>query len=109
MSDGEQHGQPGSAAALQLALVTSMATGGLAGFNYRELTVMQEAGADVDLFVTKFRTGPYMPTADTKVYSVNLAKVLLSQVVGMMGQPRNYFALLARVSYLRESVARKCL
>ena len=38
----------------RLAYITSMATGGLAGFNFRELREMQKLNIEISLFITFF-------------------------------------------------------
>ena len=77
----------------KLAYVTSMATGGLSGFNYRELAEMKRLGTDITLFITKFTAGPYMPPKEIPVYTVNPMRVLLSQLKDLLSSPQEYLRL----------------
>ncbi len=64
--------------ALRLAYISSMATGGLAGFNYRELREMKRLGVDVSLFITKYKSGPYMPEG-MPVHKIKPVSLILKQ------------------------------
>jgi glycosyltransferase involved in cell wall biosynthesis len=85
---------PEPATTHRLAYVTSMATGGLAGFNARELREMRRQEVDVSLFVTKHRPGPYMPPAGVPVFRATRAGVLLAQLGRLLASPAQYVRLL---------------
>lgn len=79
---------------MKLAYITSMATGGLAGFNYREIMEMRRLGVDLFLFITKFKNGPYMPPNDIPVHSAKPVKTMLSQPKQFLLTPFSYLKLL---------------
>ena len=78
---------------MRLAYITSMATGGLSGFNARELRELKRLGADVSLFVTKWRPGPYMPPDSMPVHHVIPACVLAGQLKRVVAAPAAYSKL----------------
>ncbi len=78
---------------MRLAYITSMATGGLAGFNDRELREMVRLGIEVSLFITKFKPGPYMPLEGTPVYCVKPMSTVLSQPKFLFYCPATYIKL----------------
>lgn len=71
-----------------------MATGGLAGFNYREIMEMRRLGVDIFLFITKYKNGPYMPPNDIPVHSARSVKTMLSQPKLFLLTPFSYLKLL---------------
>ena len=79
---------------LKLAYITSMVTGGLAGFNYRELSEMSKIGVSVDLFVTKYEKGPYMPPPGVRLHRVVKWEIIWSQLVYLFKSPIRYLKLL---------------
>jgi colanic acid/amylovoran biosynthesis glycosyltransferase len=79
---------------MKLAYITSMATGGLAGFNYKELVELGSLGVDVSLFITKYKTGPYMPPASTATHKVERARMIALQPVLALQNPLKYCRLL---------------
>jgi len=81
-------------AQLKLAYITSMVTGGLAGFNYRELYEMNKVGVSVDLFVTKYEEGPYMPPEGTRLHQVVRLETILYQLLFFVKSPAKYMKLL---------------
>ncbi len=80
---------------MKLAYITSMATGGLAGFNFKELVECDRLGADVSLFITKYKSGPYMPPAKTAVATVRPARVIAEQPLRFLQAPVLYARLWA--------------
>lgn len=72
---------------MKLAYITSMATGGLAGFNFKELVEFDRLGADVSLFITKYKPGPYMPPAKMAVHTVRPARVIAEQPLRLLQAP----------------------
>lgn len=78
----------------KLAYITSMVTGGLAGFNYRELNEMSKIGVSVDLFVTKYEEGPYMPPAGIRLHRAFPSKIIGSQLIYFFKSPIRYIKLL---------------
>lgn len=78
---------------LKLAYITSMATGGLAGFNYDELVELHSLGVEVSLFITKYKAGPYMPPSSMPLHRVNPAGVAGRQLVHLLAAPVTYFRL----------------
>lgn len=79
---------------MKLAYITSMATGGLAGFNHKELVELVSLGVDVSLFVTKHRTGPYMPPASIPTHKVEPTKTIALQPIRALQNPIKYCRLL---------------
>ncbi len=71
-----------------------MATGGLAGFNFKELIELQKLGTDIGLFITKWRPGPYMPPAGVRTSNVRLVQTLFAQLPELLLHPRRYLCLL---------------
>lgn len=88
-----------SASRMRLAYITSMVTGGLAGFNFRELNEMKRLEADISLFITKFIPGPYMPPNRIRWYSAKASSIILSQPKLFLFSPISYFKLLAEGIY----------
>jgi colanic acid/amylovoran biosynthesis glycosyltransferase len=78
---------------MKLAYITSMATGGLAGFNYRELVEFDRLGVDVSVFVTKHKRGPYMPPAKMAGDTVRPASVIAQQSLRFAQAPLLYAKL----------------
>ena len=72
---------------MKLAYITSMATGGLAGFNFKELVECDRLGADVSVFITKYKPGPYMPPAKMAVGTVRTARVIAEQPLRFLQAP----------------------
>ena len=72
---------------MKLAYITSMATGGLAGFNYKELLECERLGADISVFVTKYKPGPYMPPANMAGGTVRPARVIAEQPLRLLQAP----------------------
>jgi colanic acid/amylovoran biosynthesis glycosyltransferase len=72
-----------------------MATGGLAGFNYKELVELASLGADVSLFITKYKPGPYMPPPAMPVHTVQPARIIARQPLRLLTAPKTYCRLLA--------------
>jgi glycosyltransferase involved in cell wall biosynthesis len=70
-----------------------MATGGLAGFNYKELVELQALGTDIDLFVTKYIPGPYMAPPGIRTYPARAWPVLASQPGAFFRSPGSYLKL----------------
>src|SRR2546427_131532 len=77
----------------RLAYITSMATGGLAGFNYKELVELQSLGVDVSLFITKYKAGPYMPSPSMPLHRVEPARIAGRQLAHLLADPIKYFRL----------------
>ena len=61
----------------RLGYITSMATGGLAGFNFKEIVELNQLGVQIVLFVTKYRPGPYMAPAGVTTYRISALHSLL--------------------------------
>jgi colanic acid/amylovoran biosynthesis glycosyltransferase len=79
----------------KLAYITSMATGGLAGFNYRELTEMKLVGTEIVLFITKYISGPYMPPDGIPTYETKVVPIILSHPQSFFTRPIRYLSLLS--------------
>jgi colanic acid/amylovoran biosynthesis glycosyltransferase len=79
---------------MKLAYITSMATGGLAGFNYKELVECDRLGVDVSVFITKDKPGPYMPPAKMAGGNVRPARVIAQQLPRFLASPMLYSQLL---------------
>src|SRR5258706_277416 len=77
----------------RLAYIASMATGGLAGFNHKELVELQALGVDVSLFITKYKPGPYMPPTSMPLHRVKPAGVAGWQLPCLLVDPVNYLRL----------------
>jgi len=80
---------------MKLAYITSMATGGLAGFNYKELLECDRLGVDVSVFITKYKFGPYMPPAKMIGRNVKPVRVIAEQPLRLLQAPRLYTRLWA--------------
>jgi colanic acid/amylovoran biosynthesis glycosyltransferase len=80
---------------MKLAYITSMATGGLAGFNYKELVEFDRLGVDVSVFITKYKSGPYMPPAKMAGGTVRPGRVVAEQPLRMLQSPVRYAQLFA--------------
>ncbi len=80
-----------------------MATGGLAGFNFKELVGLRKLGVDIGLFITKWKPGPYMPPAGMPTSTVKMGEVFAAQIPALLSRPWHYFGL------LREALATKTL
>src|SRR5262245_21311105 len=80
---------------MKLAYITSMAVGGLAGFNYKELVEFDRLGVDVAVFVTKSKAGPYMPPAKMAGGTVQPARVIAELPLRLLQAPVSYARLLA--------------
>src|SRR5262245_56644434 len=80
---------------MKLAYITSMATGGLAGFNYKELIELDRLGVDVSVFVTKFKPGPYMPPPKMIGGTVRSRSVIAEQPMRFFSAPVSSARLLA--------------
>lgn len=78
---------------LKLAYITSMATGGLAGFNYRELKEMKKMGSEINLFVTKYVLGPYMAPQGVRTFPAKPIETLISQPSLFIKNPVFYVKL----------------
>ena len=79
----------------RIAYITSMAKGGLSGFNFRELQEMHKIGVKIFLFVTKYIKGPYMAPDKVPTFPVKPFKAILLQPLSFFKQPLIYFRLLA--------------
>jgi glycosyltransferase involved in cell wall biosynthesis len=71
----------------RLAYITSMATGGLAGFNYKELIELQRLGVEIELFITKALPGPYMPPPGVPMTTIRIVPILLHFLVSLACRP----------------------
>ena len=80
--------------ALKLSYITSMATGGLAGFNYREINGMLALGTDIKLFITKYMQGPYMPPDLINVFKVRFLKSFIFVFMNFINNPIKFFVLI---------------
>jgi glycosyltransferase involved in cell wall biosynthesis len=83
-----------SFSSLKLAYITSMAKGGLAGFNYREITQMISNDVKILLFVTKYVEGPYVAPNSVDTYKINVLHTIFSQVIFLFKNPVKYISLL---------------
>src|SRR5437016_689784 len=88
----------------RIAYITSMATGGLAGFNYKELVEFKNAGKDVGIYITKFCPGPYMPPDGMTVSTAKPLSVIMRQAVPLFRSPWRYLKLLAEAISTRTVV-----
>jgi glycosyltransferase involved in cell wall biosynthesis len=79
---------------MKIAYITSMATGGLAGFNYKELMECARLNVGVSVFVTKYKPGPYMPPATMAGGAVKVLRVLAEQPLRFVQAPLTYLSLL---------------
>ena len=70
-----------------------MATGGLAGFNYKELVELQRLGVDVELFITKALPGPYMPPPGIRMTTIRMASVIVHFLASLVCRPILTFSL----------------
>jgi len=88
----------------KIAYITSMATGGLAGFNYRELNEMVKIGIKPLLFVTKYQTGPYMPPPGTICCKIQLFDLIFGQITGFFSHPILYLRLFLESIKMKSTV-----
>lgn len=77
----------------RLAYITSMAKGGLSGFNFRELLEMHKLGVKLFLFVTKYIEGPYMAPDGVPTFPVKPIEAILLQPLFFLKRPFLYFHL----------------
>lgn len=77
----------------KVAIILSTVTGGLIGYNYREIMEMKRLGKELVLFVTKFKPGPYMPPVGIPVYTVKILSVLLFQFKCLILNPTTYIRI----------------
>jgi len=71
----------------RLAYITSMATGGLAGFNYKELVELQRLGVNIDLFITKALPGPYMAPNGVPMITIKIWHIFWHFLVALLTRP----------------------
>lgn len=71
----------------RLAYITSMATGGLAGFNYKELVELQRLGVNIQLFITKAVPGPYMAPKGVPMTTIHLGPIFLHFLITLVTRP----------------------
>ena len=86
----------------RLAYITSMATGGLAGFNYKELVELQRLGVNIELFITKALPGPYMAPKGVPMTTIRLGPIFGRFLWSLIGQP------MTMISLMLESLQNKC-
>lgn len=78
---------------LRVAYVISMSHG-LHSFVSREIRELLRLGTDIDLYVTRFRPGPYMPEADWPIERVALARLPAAHARTLVRHPRIYLSTL---------------
>ena len=65
---------------LRIAYITSMAKGGLAGFNFREISEMVRNKIFLVLFLTKYVEGPYGAPKEVETVRVNPIMIIFNQI-----------------------------
>ncbi|RJP50447.1 MAG: glycosyltransferase [Anaerolineaceae bacterium] len=80
---------------MKVAVILSMKHG-MEHFIYRELSIIAEQGADISLFPTKTRPGPYMSKPEWRTTRWNPLIVLLCQPWFALRSPRAYFFLMGK-------------
>jgi colanic acid/amylovoran biosynthesis glycosyltransferase len=78
----------------RLACITSMAKGGLTGFNYHELRELRRLGVPLLVFVTKHVPGPYGVPDGIRLCRVLKIRTLLLQPFLLLARPILYVRLL---------------
>jgi colanic acid/amylovoran biosynthesis glycosyltransferase len=78
----------------RLAYITSMAKGGLTGFNYHELRELRRLGVPLLVFVTKHAPGPYGVPDGIRLCRVLKVRTLLLQPFLLLLRPSLYVRLL---------------
>lgn len=79
---------------MNIAYIVSMKQPGLIAWIYREMTEIENAGAKVSVFPTKFTVGPFMPKKNWFVAKWNFFEVLFSQFKWLIHKPIPYMKVL---------------
>lgn len=72
----------------------SMATSGIAAWNYREIDLLTQDGVEIYAFPLKWTEGPYMPKPEWHFHKPNARKSLAIQPIAFFSSPGLYFQLL---------------
>ena len=84
---------------LRIGVIASLKRG-VEQFIFRELTHLEDTGAEVTLYPTKFGTGLYAPKESWNVARWTLFGILLAQPLGFFRQPGRYLkALMVALSH----------
>ena len=78
---------------MHIGVIASMKRG-LEHFVYRELVMLEEQGATISVFPTKYRSGLYNPHKNWGLYPYSVILVLLSQPFFFLSSPGKYTRLL---------------
>lgn len=79
---------------MRVAYILSMATSGVAAWNYREIDILQQHGVEIYAYPLKWTEGPYMPRDDWHFRHPNGFRTLLLQIPAFFKSPAKYVRLL---------------
>lgn len=78
---------------MKVAYIISMATSGVAAWNYREIDMLTNAGVEIYAYPLKWSEGPYMPKPEWHFRRPNTLKTLLKQPIAFVSNPASYLKL----------------
>lgn len=79
---------------MKVAYVMSMATSGIAAWNYREIDLLTQNGVEIYAYPLKWTKGPYMPKPEWHFRRPDRLKTLLAQPAAFLSSPGRYASLL---------------
>ncbi|MCX6344473.1 MAG: glycosyltransferase family 4 protein [Armatimonadetes bacterium] len=79
---------------MKIAYILSMATSGVAAWNYREIDILQQHDVEIAAYPLKWTEGPYMPREDWHFHHPNGFRTLLLQIPACLKSPVEYLRLL---------------
>lgn len=79
---------------MRVAYIISMATSGIAGWNYREIDLLTRDGVEIYAYPLKWTRGPYMPKPEWHFREPKRLRTLALQIPSFIRSPGRYARLL---------------